>query len=88
MAYVLRRRDRYMTGHGYATGIGYSFSWSPSIEDARRFADDDPSCDVFASRTGAKIVRVENTKKERRELGKRAMTCCTNPCPASTGQEV
>ena len=73
MAYVLKKRCRYLTGHSYATGIGYSFSWSPNIEDARRFADDDPSPDGYAKRTGAKIVQVENTKKELRAIGRRRM---------------
>lgn len=77
MAYILKKRDRYMTGHSYATGIGYSYSWSPNINDARRFADDDPSPDGLAQRTGAKIIPVENTKKELRDLGRRAMECRT-----------
>lgn len=73
MSYILKRRDRYMTGHSYSTLRGYSFSWSMDENDARRFADDDPATDGFANQTGAKIIRVENTKKELRALGRRRM---------------
>lgn len=79
MAYVLKKRDRYMTGHSYATGRGYSFSWSADLSEARRFSDDDPSTDVFASRTRAKPIRVENTKRELKALGKRALLAKEQP---------
>lgn len=82
MAYVLKKRDRYMTGHSYSTAYGYSFSWSDDPGEARRFADDDPSGDHFAARTGAKIIKVGNSKQELRALGKRAATCSTQTQPA------
>jgi hypothetical protein len=73
MAYIIKRGSRYMTGHSYATGMGYRFSWSSDPSKARRIADDDASTDVFASQTRGKIVHVENTRKELRDLGRRAM---------------
>lgn len=73
MAYILKKRGRFLTGHSYATHGGYSFSWSPNEADARRFADDDPSSDRFEQLTGAKIVHVANTRKELKAFGKRIL---------------
>jgi len=33
--YVVKKNGKYMTGHGYATGIGYKFTWSKNITEAR-----------------------------------------------------
>jgi hypothetical protein len=73
MAYVLTKRGKYMEGHGYATGLGYRYSWTRDIGKARRFADDDSSTDAHASRTGARILHLPNTRKECKELYKRSV---------------
>lgn len=33
--YVVKKNGKYMTGHGYASGIGYKFHWSRNITEAR-----------------------------------------------------
>ncbi|MBB0023661.1 hypothetical protein [Ralstonia pickettii] len=72
MAYLIEKRGKFMTGSGYSTAYGYRFSWSHDEEQAQRFADDDPSVDVFASRTHGKIVHRPNTRKEWKAIAKRA----------------
>lgn len=69
MAYVLKRRSLFMTGHSYATGMQYRFFWSSDETKARRFADDDPSVDTFSRMTGARIEHRPNTRAELREIG-------------------
>lgn len=73
MAYVMKKRHRYLTGHSYATGLGYSFHWSADIGEALRIPDDCPQTDFYQQRTGARIVHVENMRKELKALGKRAI---------------
>jgi hypothetical protein len=36
--YVVKKNGKYMTGHGYATGIGYNFTWSKYIIQAREMS--------------------------------------------------
>lgn len=72
MAYVVKKAGRYLSGHSYATGIGYKFSWTPDPSFARRFADDEEVyADGFASQTNGHKVHVMNTPDEIRALGKR-----------------
>lgn len=73
MAYVLIRHKRFLSSHGYATGLGYSFKWSPNESDARRFSDNDPRVDFFKNATGARIEHRVNTRSELRLLGREAM---------------
>lgn len=58
--HVLVKRGKYLEGHSYATGLGYSFSWTADPAKARRFDGDDPTPDTFAQRTGARIVAVSD----------------------------
>lgn len=71
MAKLLSKRGKFLEGHSYATGVGYSFSWTRDEAQARRFADDEPNLGFFANITGAKVVDRENTRREQRELGRR-----------------
>lgn len=70
MAYLIQKRGKFMTGHGYATGVGYSYSWSTNEAEARRFGDDDAMVDVHAQRTKGKPVYRPNTRQELRQLGR------------------
>lgn len=70
MAYVLRKGSRFMTGHSYATGYGYSFSWSSDESKARRFSDTDASVDTLIRHSRAKLEHRKNLKHEIRALGK------------------
>jgi hypothetical protein len=71
MAYLIQKRGKFMTGHGYCTGSGYRYSWSIDEAGALRFSDDDPTVDTHARMTGGKIVRRENTHHELRKLGRK-----------------
>lgn len=72
MAYVVKKAGKYLSGHSYATGIGYKFNWTPDPSFARRFADDEEVyANVFASQTNGRKVHVMNTPDEIRALGKR-----------------
>lgn len=65
MALVLMKRGKYLEGHSYATGSGYTFSWTTLFEKARRFADwQEGNAQGFANQTGATIKGVPNTKAE------------------------
>lgn len=35
--HVIKKRDRYMTGHNYATGLGYKFHWTKDLAEARKW---------------------------------------------------
>lgn len=70
MAYVLIKRGKFMEGHGYASGIGYSFTWTGDESKARRFADGDPSCDLFCNLTGARVERRTNNRAELKAIGR------------------
>jgi hypothetical protein len=69
MAYVLVKRGKFMEGHGYATGIGYSFTWTRDESRAKRFADNDPP-DLFMNITGAHAERRANNRAELRAIGR------------------
>lgn len=34
--FLVKKKGKYLTGHSYATGIGYSFNWSAEIQKARQ----------------------------------------------------
>lgn len=71
MALLLVKRGKFMTGHSYATGFGYKFSWSAKETEARRFADfEDHLVNGFAKQTGATIKGVPNTKAELKQKGR------------------
>ena len=70
MAYVLMRRGKFISSHSYATGRGFRFSWTADEANAQRFADGDPTVDLFRNLTGASIERRQNTKSELREIGR------------------
>ena len=72
MSYLIVKRGKYLEGHSYGTGVGYSFHWTREESKARRFQDDDPSVDGFANQTGGKIVHTPNTRKESTQLYKRS----------------
>ena len=73
MSLILKKRGRYLTGHSYATGFGYSYSWSPDISKARRFIDTSPYVKSFAMSTKATIIKVESTQSELREVARELM---------------
>lgn len=72
MAYLLMKRGKYMEGHSCCMG-SYSFYWTADASQARRFSDDNPSLDFFCNTTGAKPVRVPNTRAELRSIGRERM---------------
>ena len=55
MKVVIFKRGKFMVGHGYATGIGYSFSWSCDPLKARIFAPGDPTAKNLANLAGATV---------------------------------
>lgn len=73
MAYVLIKRNRFLSGHGYSTLHGYSFTWAQTEAEARRFSDTDGRLDFYRNATGARIERRTNTRAELRSLGRQAM---------------
>ena len=34
--FYVKKGKKYLTGHGYASGIGYSFNWSLNIKEGRK----------------------------------------------------
>jgi hypothetical protein len=77
MAYIIQKGDKYITGHSYRTGRGYRFTWTKNKDHACRFADDDPMTDTFSRQAKAKVVHVQNSRHELKELARRAMSCST-----------
>ncbi|MNZ70246.1 hypothetical protein D3C78_885780 [compost metagenome] len=59
MSYVIKKRGKYMEGHGYATGFGYNFHWTNNINEARHFADDDGAIASLARLSKGKIIEVD-----------------------------
>lgn len=71
MALILVKRGKYLEGHSYATGSGYTFSWTTLFEKARRFADfEESTAQGFANQTSAAIKGVPNTKAELKAKGR------------------
>lgn len=72
MAFVVKKGSKYLSGHSYSTGRGYSFHWTIEHTLARRFQDDEEVyAEDFARRTKGRKVHVQNTYSEIRALGKR-----------------
>jgi hypothetical protein len=71
MSFVIQKRKKYMTGRGYATGFGASFSWSSDIGKAQRFIENDGIAQSILQETGGKLIEVPSTRKELKALGKR-----------------
>jgi hypothetical protein len=84
MAYLLVKRGKFMTGHSYATGVGYSFTWAGDEHEARRFADNAPFLDFFTNITGAKRVPRPNNRRELRALARERMALL-NDTPRTRG---
>lgn len=69
MAWIIKKSGKYLAGQGYATGIGYTFTWTHNPLQARRFGDDGPVCS-FAALTGGKGEHVPNTRSEAKAIYK------------------
>ena len=39
--FVVKHKGKFLTGHSYATGFGYSYSWSRHVSEARLFKYDE-----------------------------------------------
>lgn len=72
MAFVIKKSSKYMTGHGYATGYGESFSWSTDLKCARRFAVAEQAEGLRQLSRGT-FVEVPSTRQEPKEAGRIAM---------------
>lgn len=69
MAYVLIKRGKFLEGHSYATGGGYSFTWTNDEAKARRFADGEPA-DHFRAMTKGRWEHRKNNRAELRAIAK------------------
>lgn len=69
MAYLLVKRGKFMEGASYATGLGYSFSWTSEESRARRFTDEHP-LDLFINLTGARAQRRPNNRAELKAIAR------------------
>lgn len=65
---MIKKRGVYLKGHSYCTGFGYQFSWTPDINQGRRFVD--ASVIGIAQLSKGEIIKVESTKKELKRIGK------------------
>lgn len=69
MTYLIKKRNKFMKGHGYATGFGYNFSWTDNEATARRFLSKE-GAEELAQASKSKLVVVPSTKKELKQIGK------------------
>lgn len=60
--FLIKKRGKYMKGHGYASGFGYKFTWTNDISAARKFEEMDGPADSLAQLSGGKIVTHANKK--------------------------
>lgn len=54
--FAVKRRKKYLTGHSYATGIGYSFSWADDSRSARQL--EESTALFLAVVSGGKVVEL------------------------------
>ena len=74
MATLLKKHGKFLTGHSYATGFGYKFSWSKDQSKARRFMDDgSDGLESLQQLTRTSAQKVPNTKRELKQLGRNAI---------------
>lgn len=74
MAIILKKRDKYLRSSSYCTGFGTDYRWTRNESEARRYSDDSPYAELTARATGAKLIRVENTKRELKALARERMS--------------
>ena len=71
MALVLKKAGKYLVGHDYATGRGYSFHWSKDITKARRWHSElDNGYESLRQLARCVPEKVESTRKELRAYAK------------------
>lgn len=55
MWHIVKKGNKYLNGHSYATGLGYRFTWSAFLKDAIRFRPKS-SAEGFANLTKGKCL--------------------------------